>query len=150
MPSSRHAATTSGAKMPSATNRVAAAEVDRAGAAAAVLRDLVDGDLAAARRAQLAQRGEGVGLVPGVRVVPVDEPGVGAGGDPRQGRVVAVLVEVVEAQDRESEALGEAGLPGAARAGQDDDLGSAHLLRTHFLVRPRAVELEISLAQTPD
>ena len=140
MPASRHAATTSGAKMPSATNRLLPPRSTVREPQRPFCGDLVDRHLAAPGGAQLAERGEGVGLVPRVRVVPVDEPGVGAGGDAGERGVVAVLVEVVEAQDGESEALRQPGLSGAAGSGQDDHLGSAHLLRTHFVVRPRRVK----------
>ena len=49
-------------------------------------------------------------------------PGVGAGRDPRQRRVRAVAVEVVEAQDREPEPFGEVRLAGARGPRQDDHL----------------------------
>ena len=58
-------------------------------------------------------------------MVPVDD-GLAAGQvDPRQRRVVAVLVEVVEPQDRQPEPFGEVRLARPGRAGQDDHL-SAH------------------------
>jgi hypothetical protein len=46
-------------------------------------------------------------------VVPVDDAGVRALGDPGQRRVVAVLVEVVEPEHRETGALGEPRLAGS-------------------------------------
>ena len=119
----------------------AAAEVDRARADATVLRDLVDGDVAASGGAEPAQSLEGVLLVPRGRVVPVDEAGVGADGDSGERGVVAVLVEVVEPKDGEPQSLGEAGLPGPAGSGQDDHLGSTHLGSHSF--RRSATEVKV-------
>ena len=99
------------------------AEVEGAGAGATVLRDLVDRHLRTAVAAQGRERGQRVVEQPRVGVVPVHDPGVGTLGDAGEGRVVAVLVEVVEAQDREAEALGQPGLAGTAGAGEDDDPG---------------------------
>ena len=77
------------------------------GAGAAVRRDRVDRRLDRAGAAQRGERLDGLVAVPRGGVVPVDQAGVGAGGDPRQRRVRAVAVEVVETQDREPEPFGE-------------------------------------------
>lgn len=67
--------------------------------------------------------------VPGLRCVPV---GAAAVGQLRQCRVRPLLVEVVEVQDGEAAAQGQGGLPGARRAGQqnDPDGGTSLLLRS--------------------
>ena len=83
-------------------------EVQDLAAAAAVLGDVVDRHLGAAVVAQPLDRGECVVEQPGPGMVPVDQAGVGALGDPRQRRVPAALVEVVESQHGEPEAFGEA------------------------------------------
>ena len=95
---------------------------ERAGPGAAVVGDRVDRHLDGAGPAQRRQRGHRLLAQPRARVVPVDQAGVGAVGDAGQRRVVAVAVEVVEAQHREPEPSGEVGLARARRPGQDNHL----------------------------
>lgn len=103
-------------------------QVETLGAVAPALRDRVRRHLGRARRAQLAEGGEGVLVAPAARVVPVHQPRVGALGDQRQVRLVAVTVEVVEPQRRPAvrlrEPRGEAGLPGPRGAGEHDHAGT--------------------------
>ena len=67
---------------------------------------------------------EGTFGIPGLRVVPVDDAERGV---PRQARVVAVLVEVVEIEQRQPGLLGEVRLPGPRGAGEQHEPG----LRSH-------------------
>ena len=83
---SAHDDTISWAKMPSAMKSRAPCEVDLVGAARPVAGDVVDRSHRPSRGREVADRADRRVGVPGARVVPVDEAGVGAVVDHGQGR----------------------------------------------------------------
>ena len=120
---SAQAATISWAKMPSATKSAGAPEDDLVGAARAVAADVVDRCYRPARGRQVADRAHrGVG-VPGPRVVPVDQSGVGSVVDHGQRGIVPAAVEVVEAEHREPGRGREPRLARSRGSGQHHDAG---------------------------
>ena len=107
-----------------ADERAVAAHLEAAAADPAVAGDVVDRYVGGPVTADGFQRFESTFGVPGPRVVPVDDA---EGGVARQARVVAVLVEVVEVEQREPGLLREVRLAGPRGAGEQHEPG----LRSH-------------------
>ena len=119
-PRRRHSATTPGRRSPRPRSTPTRRGRDPVTGACAG-RDVVDRRVGAPGPAQLLDRGDGgVGFQePGSSQSTIGSPP--ARSSARQGRVVAVLVEVVEPQDGQPEPVGEVRLARPGGAGEDDD-----------------------------